>query len=368
VKEERTETRFAELLSAWTKAVAEPELLLDVPARLASLAGLRVEEITGPVVRERIESLAHADGRRAAIALRVVKRVLADARERGLAVDEVVFRLAPPWWDPLAGKPFLSWEDVADVAAAASRPYGNLVLLAGVTGLSRDELFGLTERSLDLDGYGLEADGRRVALSAYAVQVLVGQLAARPPTRRRLVFPAPDGEPLEARWFRDRVFAPACRRVGLDGTRFGEIRTAYAVLQIRRGTKPEDLRRQLGQAAVGATLELYDRFFRTEAAKWAVDRRLVEVAQRYGLKITSGCRRSDHNRVVGGAHASHHLAGRAIDLAPAPGVDALAAEIRENPHQVVEFFYDPLGWYVIDGCVEQGAVGRHVDHVHLALR
>src|SRR6266545_1646898 len=113
---------------------------LDVFARVA------LDEIRPAAVEDHVAALARHAPRQAELALRVLKQVLANAKERGHLVDEGVFRVKAP---------------------------------------------------------------RRDDLSGTAAHVLRRQLLARKPNDLGLVFPSPRGALLNDDNFRHRVFAPA---------------------------------------------------------------------------------------------------------------------------------------------------------------
>lgn len=71
------------------------------------------------------------------------------------------------------------------------------------------------------------------------------------------------------------------------------------------------------------------------------------------LRVLSGYRTPEHNRRVGGARASQHVEGRALDLAPPPG-------------WTVDRF-----WGVIRGLTEEtwiNGLGRYPTFVHVDVR
>lgn len=89
-------------------------------------------------------------------------------------------------------------------------------------------------------------------------------------------------------------------------------------------------------------------------------RAAMALAQRMGLQITS---------TTGGGHApnSWHYRGRAFDAAgPANRMAAFfRAALKRYGRNILELFYDPLGG--IKNGQSIGAIGDHMDHVHLAL-
>lgn len=95
---------------------------------------------------------------------------------------------------------------------------------------------------------------------------------------------------------------------------------------------------------------------------------LLELAKRFGLTVTSGYRSPERNAQVGGSPTSLHMQGRAVDVAPGPGVEKLAAYAFAHPQLFDEFFFDPIGKYIKHGRVVEGSIGDHSDHLHYALR
>jgi integrase len=125
--------------------------------------------------------------RQAELALRLLKQILANAKERGHLVDDGVFRVKAPRRQAQEMR-FLEWAEVEELAANTAAPYGNMVMLAALTGLRQGELFALRDRNVDLDAKVLiiengvykgefwpvktRASRGRVDLSATAVRVL----------------------------------------------------------------------------------------------------------------------------------------------------------------------------------------------------
>lgn len=76
---------------------------------------------------------------------------------------------------------------------------------------------------------------------------------------------------------------------------------------------------------------------------------VVHLGLRWG-RVTSTRRTAERNRAVGGAPNSHHLRGRAIDIARGPGVR----------HSQIEAAYRRAGYYLIES-LDEG------DHSHFAF-
>ena len=248
----------------------------DVLPHLELFATIALDEIRPAAVEDHVAALARRAPRQAELALRVLKQVLANAKERGHLVDEGVFRVKAPRRDQLEMR-FLAWHEVEELAANTIVPYGNLVLLAALTGLRQGELFALRDRDVDLDAMTVQvehgayqgelvpvktrASRRRVDLSSTAARVLRKQLLARKPNDLGLVFPSPEGRILNDDNFRHRVFRPAVRRTKLTGLRFHDLRHTYAALMVAAGAHPKYLQAQMGHSSIRVTLDLYGHLF-----------------------------------------------------------------------------------------------------------
>ena len=196
----------------------------QIPPHLEVFARVAVDEIDPAAVEDHIAALARRAPRQAELALRVLKQMLANAKERGHVVDEGVFRLKAPRRDQPEMR-FLGWDEVEELAANTFAPHGNLVLIAALTGLRQGERFALRDRNLDLEAMTIQveygayrgelvpvktrASRRRADLSSTAAHVLRRQILARKANERGLVFPSPRGALLNDDNFRHRVFTPA---------------------------------------------------------------------------------------------------------------------------------------------------------------
>jgi integrase len=248
----------------------------DVLPHLDVFGSVAIDEIRPAAVEDHVAALARRAPRQAELALRVLKQMLANAKERGHLVDEGVFRVKAPQRDQPEMR-FLDWDEVEEFAANTVSPYSNLVLLAALTGLRQGELFALRDRNVDLDAMTVQvqhgayqaalvpvktrASRRRVDLSSAAARILRRQLLARKPTELGLVFPSPRGTLLNDDNFRHRVFRPAVRRTGLTGLRFHDLRHTYAALMVAAGAHPKYLQAQMGHSSIRVTLDLYGHLF-----------------------------------------------------------------------------------------------------------
>ena len=106
---------------------------------LEVFAAYPLDEIRPAAVEDHVAALARRVPRQAELALRLLKQMLANAKERGHLVDEGDL--------PRQGSPsrpqemrFLDWGEVEELAANTTAPYGNMVMLAALTGLRQGEL------------------------------------------------------------------------------------------------------------------------------------------------------------------------------------------------------------------------------------
>ncbi len=248
----------------------------DLTQHLDAFRSVPLDEIRPAAVEDHITALAKRAPRQAELALRLLKQVLANAKERGHLVDEAVFRVRAPRREPREMR-FIGWDEVEELAANTVAPYGNMIMLAALTGLRQGELFALRDRNVDLEAktatvengtykgelvpVKTRASRRRVDLSATALRVVRRQLLARKPNELGLVFPSPEGSILNDDNFRHRVFTPAVRRSKLTGFRFHDLRHTYAALMVAAGAHPKYLQAQMGHSSIRVTLDLYGHLF-----------------------------------------------------------------------------------------------------------
>jgi integrase len=168
-----------------------------------------------------------------------------------------------------------SLDQVHELADAVPGEYRAMIYTAALGGLRWGELAGLRRHRVDLfrrtvtvaeqlievNGrldFGLpktEASVRTVALPALVVDALDAQLARwAEPAAGGLVFPAPEGGPMRRSNFRRRVWAPAVRRVGLDGLRFHDLRHAAGTQAAVAGATTKELMARLGHSSPRAAL------------------------------------------------------------------------------------------------------------------
>jgi integrase len=74
-----------------------------------------------------------------------------------------------------------------------------------------------------------------------------------------LVFTAPGGCPLRYSNFRDRMWGPATKRVGLEGLGFHDLRRAAATTMVAAGVDVRTAQERLGHSDPRMTLAVYAR-------------------------------------------------------------------------------------------------------------
>lgn len=171
--------------------------------------------------------------------------------------------------------------ELADLAQALGARYGAMAYLGAVLGLRWAECAGLRVRSLDFLG-------RTITVSEQRTRGLGGRMVEGPPKsdagRRTLsvptelmavlaehlqrrgvtaadadayVFVGPRGGPLEYSGFRQRVWAPACAKVGLADLGFHDLRRANATVLVRSGVDVKTAQTRLGHSDPRLTLGIY---------------------------------------------------------------------------------------------------------------
>ena len=77
------------------------------------------------------------------------------------------------------------------------------------------------------------------------------------PSADQLMFLAPDGGPLRASNFRQRVWAPALRAAGLPALHFHHLRHSAVALMIETGAHIETIKRRCGHSSIRVTSDVY---------------------------------------------------------------------------------------------------------------
>lgn len=172
-------------------------------------------------------------------------------------------------------------EDVARLAQAVGDEHGLMVWLGAMLGLRWGEVAGLRVSRLDLlrgrllvaEQITRGAGGRRVlgepksqagrrtlTVPPSLIKPLSAHLARRGLTATdatAFVFVSPEGQPLDYSVWRRRVWQPACRRVGLDGLGFHDLRRLNATVLVEEGVNVKTAQARLGHSDPRLTLAIY---------------------------------------------------------------------------------------------------------------
>ena len=151
---------------------------------------------------------------------------------------------------------FVSPKELGRLADATPVEYRAMIYVAGVLGLRWSEVAGLRVGRFDLRAHTLrvvetlaEVEGkvafaevkspasrRTITMPRFITTMLAKHLLRRGrPGPDELVFVAPEGGPLHAGNFRNRIWGPAVERAGLDGLTFHGLRHSAASLLISLG-------------------------------------------------------------------------------------------------------------------------------------
>lgn len=244
------------------EAISSILALSDAQPDPFGFAAMRLDRITTGLVEDAIAVVGERAPRQAQLALATLKLALRNARERGQTFDARLLSIAAP--DSEEREPvFLTWPQVLELVSWMPEQISRIGTVAALTGAREGELFALCEDDVDFDDEtllvittGSNARGRTktrgskrtIDLPPLATQLLREQLLARWHTRRRLVFPAPEGGLWNKDNFTARVVRPAVRRAAekhkrdhklvsedstpFDGLTFHDLRHTCASLMI----------------------------------------------------------------------------------------------------------------------------------------
>ena len=189
---------------------------------------------------------------------------------------------------------FLTFEELAALAGAATGRYAELVAVLGLCGLRWGELAGLRVGDVvRLPGPGLRLQ-RAVLASSHDGSLYVDSLKGRrartvplPAEAHEIVqrwaegraadewlFAAPEGGPLsESNWKRSIGWSRATAAIGRPTLRPHDLRHTAASIWLGAGADPKVVQRILGHASAAMTMDLYGHL---------IDRNLWEAAERIG--------------------------------------------------------------------------------------
>lgn len=250
------------------------------------LGAVRLTELHPHTVQNFINSLDSLSS----TSVRLVYTVLRTALEKALDLDYIprnpAAKCVLPKQERREIKPLDDTQAAALIRAAAGARIENMIPLALFTGLRISELLGLTWSAVDMDRGTITVDkqlsakpragalfsspksgkSRTVSPAPSAFQYLrrqkvrqaeqqlkAGRLWSNP---HGLIFTAEDGGPLSQQ-MAEADFSVIRAAVGLDGTRFHDLRHTYAVNSIRAGDDIKTIQTNLGHASAAFTLDVY---------------------------------------------------------------------------------------------------------------
>jgi integrase len=186
---------------------------------------------------------------------------------------------------------FISPDELEILAAAMPLEYRPMIYVAGVLGLRWSEVAGLRVGRVDLKACTLrvvetlsEVEGkvsfaevktpasrRTLSIPKFVSSMLAEHLMRRGrPGPEELVFVSPDGGPLHAGNFRNRVWAQAVKQAGLEGLTFHGLRHSAVGLLIALGAPDHVLQERMGHSSSRVTRDVYGHVLP------AIDTELVE--------------------------------------------------------------------------------------------
>ena len=208
---------------------------------------------------------------------RVLSSALSDAGVNGLLAVNVAKTVSPP----RAGRyeaSTLSWSDVGRLVESLEEgDFRSVVVLAVLTGLRRSELAGLQWKDVDFEGMSLSVRravvkdkarclhvtppksgrSRVVVLSTEGVEELRSmRRRSIPGSGEGFLFRGEDGGAVNTDVW-SGMFRRCCRRLGLEGVRFHDLRHTHASLMLAGGVHLKVVSERLGHSSIGITGDLY---------------------------------------------------------------------------------------------------------------
>jgi integrase len=167
----------------------------------------------------------------------------------------------------------LTPEEVRAFLAACDETYRPLFATAIMTGMRLGELLALQWRDIDwhagtirvrrslFEGTFVEPKTSRsvrvIGMSDHLAAILLEHKLAAPYSPFDLVFPTPEGTPMDPSNLRERVFAPTLKRAGLRKVRIHDLRHTFASLLINQGENLKYVQAQLGHSSITTTVDRY---------------------------------------------------------------------------------------------------------------
>ncbi len=181
----------------------------------------------------------------------------------------------------------LTRQEVDRLLACAPDYWRPFYLFLLTTGTRRAEAWGVTLADLDLDAgvvhirrqlvkrklVDLKSDAayRRIPLPRQTVEALIAFLTVRPENELNLLFPTPEGRPVDPPNYYARVHVKTRERAGLPHLRLHDLRHQYASTQIMLGRSVKYVQTTMGHANASVTLNTYSWLFPDEGDQAVAD-------------------------------------------------------------------------------------------------
>lgn len=281
-KPPREEVTFAVLSKRWHKGLVSvrPSTKRDYEKAMRRLSALVGGKLVSEITRRDIDTIIfELSGKYAPSTVRKTVVVLKMILRTGVEHDHLdklpigVTRLALPKQRKRIFEP-LTPEQVKKLIESAPEYYRPFVQLLLTTGLRRAEAWGLRAREdLDLERGVLHVRGqlvkrqivelktdaayRTVPLPKQTISSLRAHLATLPESELGLLFPTPDGKPVEASNFYARVWIPTREKAGLPHMRLHDCRHHVASVLLSQGRSITYVQRLLGHSNPTTLLSIY---------------------------------------------------------------------------------------------------------------
>lgn len=181
----------------------------------------------------------------------------------------------------------LTKDQVATLLDCAPEYWRPFYLFLLTTGCRRAEAWGLIAEDLDL-ATGVvhirrqlvkrqlvplktDAAHRRIPLPQQTIDALSTHLSARPQNELDLVFPTPQGKPVDPPHFYSRVHIKTRECAGLPDLRLHDLRHQYASTAIMLGRSVKYVQTTMGHANASVTLNTYSWLFPDEGDQAVID-------------------------------------------------------------------------------------------------
>ena len=237
-----------------------------------------------------VEGRADGKGGLSPLTIRHHHRVLSEALEwgikQGILGRNVCKQVTPP--RPVAQEMQVLTEYQIEklLGTAKGTQYYHLIHLGLYTGLRRSELLGLRWKDADMVLSAIRVtqglhrlanqetvftqpktskSRRSVALGTdalldleehYEAQKSLRETLGSPLTEDDLVFANFDGSPLSPSTV-SHAFGDLCKKAGIEGIRFHDLRHTMATLMMKRGTNPKIVQERLGHSSIAVTMDIY---------------------------------------------------------------------------------------------------------------